>query len=168
MQKVALMITVVDFILLIVCLFFVLRGLFRGFLMEVFSILALIAGAFASINYYTLASGWFSNIFPAGPSRNAAGLVTVFIIVWLLIKILSWILNKNLGEAETNPSSRIAGGALALGKAVLFLSLIVYTAESVWPGNQITSGNLSTEYSYRVVDTLKAAGVLPEFPNLSK
>jgi membrane protein required for colicin V production len=161
------MISVVDFILLIVCLFFVLRGLFRGFLMELFSILALICAAFASVNYYTLASGWFSSVFPAGASRNAAGLVSVFIIVWLLIKILSWILNKNLGEAETNPASRIAGGALALGKALLFLSLIVFMAESVWPGNPITSGSLSTEYSQQIVGTLKSAGVFPELPDLS-
>ncbi len=162
------MVTVVDFILLIVCLFFVLRGLFRGILMEIFSILAQVAGFLASIHYYPLAAGWFKSIFPAGASRNAAGQAAVFVAVWLLIKVLSWVLNRNLGEAMTNPISRIAGGALALAKAVLFLSLIIFLAESVWPGNKITSGNRSTRISEQVVETLKNAGLFPELPDLSK
>ncbi len=162
------MMTVVDFILLIVCLFFVLRGLFRGILMEIFSVLALIAGFLASINYYPQTAGLFESIFPAGASRNAAGLAAVFITVWLLIKILSWVLNRNLGEAATNPASRVTGGALALLKAVLFLSMIVFLAESVWPGNKITDGNRSTEMSYQVVGTLKNAGLFPDLPDLSK
>ncbi len=162
------MISVVDFILLIVCLFFVLRGLFRGILMEIFSVLALVAGFLASINFYPLATGWFESIFPAGASRNAAGMAAVFIAVWLLIKILSWVLNRNLGEAANNPASRITGGALALAKAVLFLSLVVYLAESVWPNNKITMGNRSTEISYQVVETLKSFGFFPDLPDRGK
>jgi membrane protein required for colicin V production len=162
------MITVVDFILLIVCLFFVLRGLFRGILMEIFSILALVAGFLASIHFYPLATGWFESIFPEGASRNAAGMAAVFLSVWLLIKVLSWVLNRNLGEAAKNPTSRIAGGTLALAKAVLFLSMIVFLAESIWPGNKITDGNQSTEISYQVVETLKSVGLFPNMPKLGK
>ena len=162
------MLTVVDFILLIVCLFFLLRGLFRGALMEIFSILALVAGILASVNYYTLASGWFGGIFPEGASRNAAGMVAVFVVVWLAIKIMSWILNRNKGEAETKPLSRIGGGALALLKAVLLISLVVFMVENIWPGNKITEGNISTKYSFMVVGALKDAGLFPKFPDLSR
>jgi membrane protein required for colicin V production len=162
------MLTVVDFILAIICLFFVLRGLFRGALMEFFSILALIAGILAAVHYYTLAAGWFESILPEGASRNAAGLIAVFFVVWMSIKILSWILNKSKGEAETNPLSRLGGGILALAKAVLLLSLVVFMVENIWPGNKITDGNISTHYSFTVVSALKDAGVFPKIPDLSK
>jgi membrane protein required for colicin V production len=161
------MFTVVDFILAIVCLFFLLRGLFRGLLMEFFSILALIAAFLASINYYPVAAEWFSSLFPPGASRNAAGLIAVFAVVWLLIKLLSWMLNRNLGEAESNPLFRVSGGALALVKAVLFLSLVIYLSGRIWPENRITTGNLSTELSEQVVERLKDAGLFPELPDLS-
>ncbi len=73
--------TVVDFIIIIIFLFFILLGLFKGLLLEFFGLLALVAGILSAINFYTLGAGWFEKIFPPdGPLRNIAGFVAVFLI----------------------------------------------------------------------------------------
>ena len=152
--------TVVDFIIIIIFLFFILQGLFKGLLLEFFGLLALVAGILSAINFYTLGAGWFEKIFPPdGPLRNIAGFVAVFLIVWLAIKIMGWILNKNMGEAETNSLSRIAGGAIGLAKSIFFVSMIVYLAENAFPDNKFTGPNKSTPVLIKIVN--KAQEITP-------
>jgi len=160
------MFTVADFIILIILLFFTLRGLFRGLLLEVFSLLAIAAGSFAAANYYTYTTSWFESIFPPGPSLYAASFTAQFLLVWFAVKMLGWILNKNLGEAETRPLSRLAGGALGLAKSAVSISLVVFVAESAFPGNKITGRNYSTPFCKDVVHWLQKVAPLPALPDL--
>jgi len=160
--------TAVDFIIIIICLFFTLQGLFKGFLLEFFGLLALVVGIFSAINFYTLTAGWFEKILPPGPAQNVAGFIAVFLIVWFAVKIMGWILNKNMGEAETNPLSRISGGAIGLAKSIFFVSMAVYLAESAFPGNKITGPNKSTPALIEIankVQEITPFHFLPEISN---
>ena len=159
--------TVVDFIIIIICLIFTLQGLFKGFLLEFFGLLALVAGIISAINFYTQTAGWFENIFPEGPTQNVAGFAVVFLIVWFAVKIMGWILNKNMGEAETNPLSRISGGAIGLVKSIFFLSMAVYMAESAFPGNGITGPNKSTPALIKIADKVQEVTPFHFLPDIS-
>lgn len=159
--------TVVDFIIIIICLFFILQGLFKGFLLEFFGLLALAAGIISAINFYTLAAGWFGNILPPGLSRNVVGFFAVFLIVWLAVKIMGWILNKNMGEAETNPLSRITGGAIGLAKSIFFISMAVYMAENVFPGNKITGPNKFTPALIKIANKVQEITPFHFLPDIS-
>ena len=160
--------TVVDFIIIIIILFFILRGVFKGLLLELFGLLALVAGIISAINFYTLGAGWFENIFPPdGLLRNIAGVVAVFLIVWLPVKVMGWILNKNMGEAETNSLSRIAGGAIGLAKSVFFVSMVVYLAENVSPDNKFTGPNMSTPVLIKIVNKVQEITPFHFLPDIS-
>ncbi|HUU28395.1 MAG TPA: CvpA family protein [archaeon] len=136
--------TVIDFIIIIALLFFFLLGLFKGFLLEFFGLLALTAGLFSAVKFGPMASGYFENIFPEGPTRNAAGFASVYLAAWLVVKIMGWILNKNLGEAETKPLSRLAGGVLGFSKCFLIMAMAIFIAENAFPGNKFTAPNKLT------------------------
>ena len=159
--------TVVDFIIIIICLIFTLLGLFKGFLLEFFGLVALVAGIFSAINFYTQTAGWFENIFPAGPTQNVAGFAAVFLITWLAVKIIGWILNKNMGEAETNPLSRISGGAIGLVKSIFFISIAVYMIENAFPGNKFTGPNRSTPTLIKIADKVQAFTPFNFLPDIS-
>ena len=159
--------TVVDFIIIIICLFFTLQGLFKGFLLEFFGLLALLAGIVSAINFYPLTAGWFENILPFSTSQNAAGFAVVFLIVWLAIKIMGWILNKNKGEAETNPLSRITGGAIGLAKSLFFVSMAVFMAENALPGNKITGQNKSTPALIEIANKIQDITPFDFLPDIS-
>jgi membrane protein required for colicin V production len=136
--------TVVDFIIIIFCAFMVLKGLWKGLLPELFGLLALFTGLAAASNFHKLASEKLHSFFSQTMVCDAIGYSVVFLVVWLAIKIMGWLLNKSMGEAETKPLSRLSGGALGLAKGLIIVSVIVYTVESGLPGNKITSHNLST------------------------
>ncbi|RLB14137.1 MAG: hypothetical protein DRG82_14350 [Deltaproteobacteria bacterium] len=159
--------TVVDFLIIIFCLFFTFQGLFKGFLLELFSVLALAAGLLAGVNYQSLAASRLENILPEGSVREAAGFAAVFLVVWLAVKIMGWILNKNMGEAETNPLSRLAGGAIGLGKSIIIVSVLVYMGESFSPGNRITGGNKFTPVCMDIAQQIQdivPLSILPRKP----
>ena len=160
------MFTVADFIILIILLFFTLQGLFRGLLLEIFSLLAIVAGTLAAVNYYSFATAWFESIFPPGPSLYAASYTAVFLLAWLAVKVMGWVLNKNMGHPETKPFSRLAGGVLGLAKSVIFVSLTVFMVESAFPGNKITGHNYSTKYCIDIAHRLQDIIPIPAIPDL--
>jgi len=136
--------TVVDFIIVIFFIFLLLQGLWKGFLREVFGLLALFTGLAAASNFYTLVSNQLENTFSLPLVRDAVGYGAVFVLVWLAIKIMGWLLDKSMGEEKTKSLSRLAGGALGLTKGLLIASVVVYTVEAGFPHNKITGPNLST------------------------
>ncbi|MBN2289229.1 MAG: CvpA family protein [Candidatus Glassbacteria bacterium] len=136
--------TIVDFIIIIFCIFLVLQGLWKGFLREVFGLLALFTGLAAATHFYTLASSQLESIFSQPLVCDAAGYGAVFVLVWLAIKIMGWLLDKSMGEMETKVLSRLAGGLLGLVKGLLIVSVVVYTAEGGFPGNKVTGPNFTT------------------------
>jgi len=141
--------------------------LFKGFLLEVFGILALAAGTLAAVKFHDYPKVWFESIFPPGPSLEAAGFISVFIAVWLAVKVMGWMLSRNMGEAETNPFSRLAGGALGLCKCVLFISMFIYTAESAFPGNKFTGHNKVTPLFLDVAHRIQEIAPFPTLPDIS-
>jgi len=142
--------TVVDFIILIFCVFLILQGLWKGFLRELFGMLALFTGLAAATNFYSLASKQLESVFSEGLVRDAVGYGAAFIVVWLTIKIMGWMLDKSMGEAETRSYSRLAGGVFGLAKGLLIVSVIVLSVESSFPGNKFTSRNYSTPICLKI------------------
>ncbi len=142
--------TVVDFIIAIFCIFLILKGLWRGFLREGFGLLALFAGLAAASNFYVLVSERLESVFSLPLICEAVGYSTVFIVVWLAIKIMGWMLDKSMGEAENKLLSRLAGGVLGFSKGLLIVSMVVFIAETGFPQNKITGHNLSTPICWRI------------------
>ena len=136
--------TVIDFIIIVFCIFHILKGLWKGFLLEVFNLLALVTGLAAASNFSSLVSEQLESIFSLALVRDTVSYCGVFVLVWLAIKIMGWMLDKSMGEAETRIVSRLTGGFLGLAKAVLIVSAVVYMVESGFPENKITGANLST------------------------
>ena len=135
--------TVVDFIIVIFCLFLALQGIWKGFLREFFGLLALFTGLAAATNFFSVVSKHLESVFSEGLVRDAVGYGAVFFLVWLAIKIMGWMLDKSMGEAETKFYSRLAGGVFGLAKGLLIVSVVVLLVESSFPGNKFTSHNYS-------------------------
>jgi membrane protein required for colicin V production len=153
--------TVVDFIIIIICLFFTLQGIWKGFMLEFFSLLALVTGLVTALNFYPLAAVQVQRVFTDPTVRNVTAFGIVFVAVWLAIKAMGWSLKRNLGE-ETNPMSRLAGAVFGLVKSVLVVSLIVYMSQTAFPGNKITGPNKTTPACMKIVNwTQKHMPFLP-------
>ena len=82
----------IDLIVIIITSFFLLRGLFRGFILELTIVIGLIAGYLIAISYYDYLSIFvFKEYFPQIPDSisNIISFAVMRGSMWLVIKIFS-------------------------------------------------------------------------------
>jgi membrane protein required for colicin V production len=162
--------TVIDFFIIVVLLFFTLQGLFKGFLLEFFGLLAFVLAFFIAARFSYMITSLLDKVALPGYTRNAAAFAIVFIAVYLVIKLMGWLISKKLSEKEKNPLSRLAGGLLGFAKSFLFISIAVFIAETNFPGNKITSPNKLTPYCVKTIHWIEAhtSVKLPKIPGPGK
>jgi membrane protein required for colicin V production len=162
--------TVIDFFIIAVLVFFTLQGIFKGFLLEFFSLLAFVLAFFIAARFSYMITSLLDKAALPGETRNAAAFAIVFVAVWLVIKIMGWMISKNLREKGKNPFSRLAGGLLGLAKSFLLVSIAVFIAESNFPGNKITGPNKLTPYCVKTIHWIEThtSVKLPKIPGPGK
>lgn len=120
-----------DIVIISIVGFFLIRGIFRGFIKEFFSIIGVFIGFFAALMFYRsavqLLSGWIAN-------QGYLGLLSfmvIFLFVYVSISVLGVIIKYLLKITILGWVDRIFGavfGALKGGliTAVLLLALITF------------------------------------------
>jgi len=114
-------------ILSIASIFFI-KGLFRGFVHELITIVGLILGYIISITYLSLLTGIILTFFPTFPD-SIVRLVSFFLLFVgtnLLLRLVANILTKTLKVAMLGWLNRLLGGVLGILKSVLILGIIVF------------------------------------------
>ncbi|HEY1233871.1 MAG TPA: CvpA family protein [Candidatus Binatia bacterium] len=117
----------IDVILASVLALFGLRGFFRGFFREIFSLLGLIAG-------FTLATEW------AQPAANYVAMwwnlpplfleggtfVAVFFVAYFTFNLIGWLLHRLQSLLFIQSLNRAGGVLVGLGKGATVLALVVF------------------------------------------
>lgn len=119
------MVSYLDLFLLIPIALAIWRGWKNGFVMEIFSALALFVGLYASVRL----SDWM-----AGIMRNTMGIegdhvpITSFVLVFVLVCIgiffLGKLITKHVSNGGAERWNQIGGAFFALTKTLLFLSIV--------------------------------------------
>lgn len=136
-----------DMVIIVILGFCLIRGLFRGLIKEVSSIIAVLAGFYAAYTYYTefarLLSGWISN-----PTYlNIISFMILFCGVFFLISILGVIIKYVLNIVFLGWVDRICGGGFGLVKGVLIISVILMALTTFLPkGSPIIKNSLLSPY----------------------
>jgi len=119
-------------ILIFASLFFV-RGVFRGFVYELVTIVGLILGYIISITYLSLLAGFFLTFFPSLP-ESVVNLVSFFILFVgtnLLLRFVSKIITKTLKIAMLGWLNRFLGGVLGMLKSIIIMSILVFVIDMI-------------------------------------
>ena len=119
-------------ILIIASLFFV-RGIFRGFVYELVTVVGLILGYIISITYLSLLSGYILAFFPSFP-KTVVNLVSFFILFVgtnLLLRFVSNIITKTLKIAMLGWLNRVLGGVLGMLKSIIIMSILVFVIDMI-------------------------------------
>jgi membrane protein required for colicin V production len=121
----------VDLILFCVFALFGLRGLFRGFFRELFSIAGLLAGFMVAVAYdeklaAVLGTQWrTSPLFIKGVS-----FVIIFFLVYFLFNLAGWLLHRSEKLFFLKTLNRTGGVALGIGKGAALAALAVFFLSS--------------------------------------
>ncbi len=154
---------VLDIIILIAVIWFAFKGLRKGFIDGVFSILALIIGGWATVRFTDYTCGFF-HWNSETKWLLAAGItfIAVFVAVLIIGKICKSIFNFVLPEFFDRLLGLILGG----GKVLLFFGILFYLIVNIDNNEKIlTSENKKASFFYTPSITV-AEFLLPQFKKI--
>ena len=126
--------TPLDVLMVLIIVFFLVLGVYRGLFREIMSLVGYIAGVYLAAHYYSPLAKWALRWFPSFPSL--VYIFSFFIIlvgVVLLTGILGVIFRKLVIIGDLRITDRILGGIFGLIKAFLINAFIVIILVSFVP-----------------------------------
>ena len=115
-----------DLVLALPLLWGAIRGIRKGFIMEVTALAALFVGAYAALFGSDLAAAWLDAEFSIGKSYlGITAFALTFIAVAVGVHVLGRVIEKVIDVTALKPLDRLGGLVFALGRAWLFWSIMV-------------------------------------------
>ena len=122
-----------DMVIVVVLCFCLIRGIFRGLIKEVASIIGVLGGFYAAYTYYPrlakIMSSWISNT----GYLNILSFMIIFCVVLIIISILGIIIKYLLNIAFLGWVDRICGAGFSLLKGVLIVSVVLLILTAFLP-----------------------------------
>jgi membrane protein required for colicin V production len=122
-----------DVVIIIILGYGLIRGIFRGMVKEISSIVGVFAGFYAAYSYYPLVSqimeDWITNI----SFLNILSFMLIFCFIFFIISILGVIIKYLMHIASLGWMDRLLGASLGFGKAILIVSIILVALTAFLP-----------------------------------
>ena len=146
----------VDILILVILGIFLLKGILRGLLREVCTLLGLLCGGLLAFYLHVPLSQWALETF-GWPSQLCVILsfLLVFLLTVMIFGALGYLLNRFVTLTLMTGLNRVLGAVFGLAQGVVLLSLILFGLSAA-----DLPGDLSTQ--------LKSAELAPPFSRLGK
>jgi membrane protein required for colicin V production len=147
---------VIDIAILAVLVAFIVKGLMRGFLRELCSIVGLVAGAYLAMRFHPPLAQWMAQTFSLPINLCVfAGFVVLLLVTILFFAILGHLLSHFFRFLFSGGFNRVTGGLFGLCQGVLILSILLFAVSArPWPES--------------VEPALKESELAPPFVNLGE
>lgn len=106
-------------------IFFVVKGVLRGFIREVASLSGIILGIWLANEYHPLMTDFLKPHLPASRYLSLISFAVIFILILLLCNLLGWGLKQFFSKVFLGWVDRTLGAALAVLKAVILTYLVI-------------------------------------------
>lgn len=122
-----------DIIVVVILCYCVIRGIFRGLIKELFSLIGVLGGFYAAYTYYMVLakplSRWISNV----GYLNILSFFIIFCFVFIIISILGIITHYILNITFLGWVDRICGAVFSTVKGILIVSVLLITLTAFLP-----------------------------------
>jgi membrane protein required for colicin V production len=113
-----------DIIVVIVLAYSLIRGVFRGLVKEVSSIIGVLGGFFAAYSYYGVLAGYLSGVVANTSYRNILAFLIIFCLVVILVNVAAIVIKYLLKLVFLGWLDRLGGVAFGVAKGVLIVSIL--------------------------------------------
>jgi len=135
-----------------------LKGLFRGFVKEIFALIGLVAGVYiASRNAEFTGHLISDNLLPIDGNNTLmlVGFVITLVVIWIVAYILGGLVSKIFAASGLGIFDRLLGFVFGAGKVFFILAIIVFAVSQIQIINAKLQENTKNSIMYPL---LKQAG----------
>jgi membrane protein required for colicin V production len=122
-----------DIIIIVILGYSLVRGVFRGLVKEVSSIVGVLGGFYAAFTYYTLLAKFLSGLIKEPAYLNILSFLIIFCSVLIIVGVLGIIIKYLLNIAFLGWVDRIGGVGFGLVKGVLIVSILFISLTTFLP-----------------------------------
>ena len=115
--------------------FCLIRGLFRGIIKEITSLIGVFVGFYAAYTYYPLVGEWFSSIISNKAYLNIISFIVTFCLLFFAVGFVGVVLKYLLKTATLGGADRILGSIFGFVKAVFIVSVLLVPLTTFLPKN---------------------------------
>jgi len=134
------------------------RGLFRGIVKEITSILGVFIAFYGAHSYYPVVSGWLSSLVSNTAYLAVISFFLLFVVILLTVGVVGVILKHVFKAASLGWADRVLGGTFAVIKAVLIVSVLLIALTAFLPENSpLLRHSRLTPHVIATAETLVAA-----------
>jgi len=120
------------------------RGIFRGLVKEISSIIGVLAGFYAAYTYYPALAGLLDRWITSAAYGNLTSFMIIFCLVFILISIVGIIIKYLLNIAFLGWADRICGAGFGMIKGVLVAAVILISLTTFLPAGALLIRNSIT------------------------
>jgi len=122
-----------DILIIIVLGYSLVRGLFRGLVKEVSSIIGVLGGFYAAYTYYKVLAGWLAGLINDISYLNILSFLIIFCGVLIVVGVLGVVIKYLLNIAFLGWVDRIGGVIFGVLKGILIVSILFITLTAFLP-----------------------------------
>jgi membrane protein required for colicin V production len=133
-----------DLFFVIILSFFFIRGVFRGFVLELTTVIGLVVGYLFAISYLSIVTAFLQKYLPSllpvsvpVSILNIISFMAIFVATNLFLRFIAGIVTKTLKFAMLGWVNKLLGGFFGLCKSVLILSIITLIIDFIPIGERI-------------------------------
>lgn len=114
----------IDYIILGIVGFFLVKGLFKGFIQEVFGLLGLMLAFILATKFMSNAAQWLDSLLDIPPSFSTIlGFLVIFFGILIAVQVLSHFLQKIIKYSMLGWLEKLLGGVTGFLKGAIIVSL---------------------------------------------
>lgn len=150
---------ILDVVVIAILAWSVISGFSKGFIVQVFSLAALVLGVFCAYKLSHFVAGFISSSLSTDPTfTDIIAFTITFVGVWVLIYLVGKIAHQIVQVVMLGLVNRILGAAFAFLKITLILSIMLIIFENLNAGtNMVSQETIDKSFTYK---PLKRAGDL--------
>lgn len=124
-----------DIVIIVVTSFCLIRGLFKGLIGEISSIIGVVAGFYGAYTYYPMVSAYGAKWIDNSSLCNIAAFILLFSAILIVISLLSILIRKLLSLVFLGWVDRTFGLVFGAAKGILIVSVFLIMITTFLPGS---------------------------------
>jgi membrane protein required for colicin V production len=155
-----------DIIIIIVAAIFILLGIKRGLIEEIFHLAAMVGGFIGAYFSYSIIFNRLQFLKTTDRVKTVIAFVLAYIVITFTILVCGWLLRKLIHMTPLGWIDRLAGGILGFFKGAILIWIFVLSV-SLLPKSQVKS-SFSSSFFYKLLNKLPIQLKVPSADKLRK